>query len=400
MTELVEQIKELASTQKALIESNKEMKSWVEKSNSEIDTSKKLEAETKAALEKLCEKSAALTDKCLELERKMAAGHENGNPEQAKSAGQQMIDSDGFKAMQQKRSNSASIELKTAIVNATGASQPLVQAMRVPGIITAPERLLTVRDLLSVGRTGSNLIEYTRENVYTNNAGPQYSSPNFENVTKPESGITFAMASAAVATIAHFIPVSKQVLSDAPQLQSYIDGRLLYGLKLEEEDELLNGSGTAGNLSGLLDSGNFTAYNRAVSGDTILDTLRRAITQAALSEYAVDAIILNPEDWEAIELLKTTYGEYLFGGATGPVNALGPQVWGRRIVSTNSIAQGTFLTGGFYMGAQIWDREEANVSLAYEDGDNFKKNMVTIRAEERIALTVYRPAAFVSGTFA
>lgn len=400
MTELVDQIKELATTQKTLIESHKELKGWVEKSNSEMDQGKKLEAETKAALETLCKKSADLTDKCLELERKMSADSNAGNPAEVKSIGQQMIESDGFKALQQKRTARANIEVKTAIVNATGASQPLVDGMRVPGIITAPQRLLTIRDLLPVGRTASNLIQYTRENVFTNNAGPQYASPNYENVTKPESGITFTLESAAVATLAHFIPLSKQVLDDAPQLQSYVDGRLLYGLKLEEEDQLLNGSGSSGNISGLLDSGNFTAYNRAVSGDTILDTLRRAITQAALSEFAVDAIVLNPEDWETIELLKTTYGEYLFGGAAGPVGALGPQVWGRRIVATNSIAQGTFLTGGFYMGAQLWDREDANVSIFFEDGDNAKKNMVTVLAEERLALTVYRPAAFVSGTFA
>ncbi len=271
--------------------------------------------------------------------------------------------------------------------------------MRVPGIINNPNRVLTIRDLLPVGTTNSNLVQFTRENVFTNNSGPQYSSPNRENVTKPESGITFTLANAPVVTLAHFIPVSRQVLDDAPQLQSYVNGRLTYGLKLEEEDQLLNGNGTSGNIGGILASGNNVAYNRAATGDTKLDTLRKAITQAQLSEYTADTIVLNPEDWEEIELLKSTYGEYIFAGDMGPVNMIGPRVWGKAVVATNSIAAGTFLVGAMTMGAQIWDRMDAGVQISYEDGDNFKKNMATLLAEERLALTVYRPAAFIKGTF-
>jgi HK97 family phage major capsid protein len=274
---------------------------------------------------------------------------------------------------------------------------PLVNGMRVPGIVAEPNRSLTVRDLLPVGTTGSNLVEFTRELVFTNNAGPQYASPARENVAKPESGITFELATAPVITLAHFIPVSKQVLADAPQLMSYINTRLMYGLKLEEEDQLLNGDGTGGNLSGILKSGNFTAYDRAVSGDTAVDTIRRAITQTVLSNYAADAIVLHPADWEAIELTKTTYGEYVW---SNPALAAGPQLWGRRVVPSLSITQGRFLVGAFSMGAQVWDREQAAIQVAYEHADNFTKNMATILAEERLALTVYRPKAFVSGEFA
>jgi HK97 family phage major capsid protein len=271
--------------------------------------------------------------------------------------------------------------------------------MPVPGIIANPNRVLTIRDVLPVGRTGSNLVQFTRENVFTNNAGPQYDATSpaaTENVTKPESGVTFTLANAAVVTLAHFIPVSRQVLDDAPQLESYVNSRLAYGLKLEEEDQLLNGNGSSGNISGLLASGNFTAYNRSATGDTNIDTLRKAITQGELSEYVVDTIVINPADWETIELTKATDGQYVVGN---PMNAMAAQLWGKRIVPTNSIASGTFLVGAFQMGAQIWDRMDAAVQISYEDGDNFKKNMATLLAEERLALTVYRPAAFISGSF-
>jgi HK97 family phage major capsid protein len=215
-------------------------------------------------------------------------------------------------------------------------------------------------------------------------------------VTKPESNITFTLENAPVVTLAHWIPVSRQVLDDAPQLQSYVNGRLMYGMKLIEEDQLLNGDGLTGNISGLLDSGNFTAYNRHVTGDTNIDTLRRAITQAALSEFTADSIVLNPQDWEAIELTKNTDESYIMAN---PVMMAGPTLWGKRVVATNSIQSGTFLVANFGMGAQLWDRMDAAVAISYEDGDNFKKNMATLLAEERIALTVFRPSAFISGSF-
>jgi HK97 family phage major capsid protein len=394
----IQEIKSLAETQGKLLESTREMKSFMEKANGEIQANAALSVETRSAIEKLSTTAADLSEKCIELERKLAAGAEEGREKQAESAGDLLIKSDAFQAMVAGRSKFARIELKTAIVNAAGQNQPLVSDMRVPGIVANPNRVLTIRDMLPIGRTTSNLIQFTRENVFTNNAGPQYASPARENVTKPESGITFTLENAPVVTLAHFIPVSRQVLDDAPQLQSYVNGRLTYGLKLEEEDQLLNGTGASGNIGGILKAGNHVAYNRTATGDTALDTLRKSITQAALAEYPIDAFVLNPEDWEAIELLKTTTGEYIFADDMGPINALGPRLWGRRVVVTNSIAQGTFLSGAFIMGASIWDRMDAAVQISYEDGDNFKKNMATLLAEERLALTVFRPASFIAGS--
>ena len=394
--ELSSQIKSLADVQSTLLEKHKELKSFMEKAEGEVEVAKSVSVETKAALEKLSDQNATLTDKCLEIERRVAEGFDGSQKAEKKSAGELFVNSDSFKAVAEGRSKFARLELKTAIVNATGQNQPLVPADRLTGIINNPNRILTIRDALPVGRTTSNLIEFTKENVYTNNAGPQYDSPSFENVTKPESGITFTLATAAVVTLAHFIPLSRQVLEDSPQIESYVNGRLSYGLKLEEEDQLLNGNGTSGNISGILNSGNFTAYNRAATGDTKLDALRRAVTQAQLSEFMADTIVLNPADWEEIELLKATDNQYVW---SNPVAMAGPQIWGKTVIPTNSIAAGTFLVGAMAMGAQVWDRQDANVQISYEDGDNFKKNMATLRAEERLALTVYRPAAFVSGSF-
>ena len=133
-----------------------------------------------------------------------------------------------------------------------------------------------------------------------------------------------------------------------------------------------------------------------VTGDTYVDTLRRAITQAALSNYMPDAIVINPAAWESIELTKGTDDHYVWAN---PAVAAGPQIWGVRVVPSNSIAAGTFLVGAFGMGAQIWDRMDASVQISFENDTNFVKNMATLLAEERLALTVYRPSAFISGSF-
>jgi HK97 family phage major capsid protein len=394
MSDQITEIKALADTQSNLLNTTKELKSWVEKANGEIDATKRSETETKAAIEKLSAKAAELTDKCILLERKVS-DKEEATSQRADSIGEQLTKSEAFQAMQEGRNKFARIELKTAIINATGQNQPLVPDMRVPGIINNPMRMLTIRDVLPVGRTTSNMVQFTKENVFTNNAAPQYSSPARENVTKPESGITFTLGNAPVVTLAHFIPVSRQVLDDSAQLQSYVNGRLMYGLKLIEEDQLLNGNGDSGNISGILDSGNFTAYNRTTTGDTPIDVLRRAITQASLSEYVADTIVINPANWEEIELQKASDGMYVW---TNPAVAVGPTLWGRRVIATNSIANNKFLVGNFSMGAQLWDRMDAAVQISYEDGTNFQKNMATLLCEERLALTVYRPGAFISGS--
>jgi HK97 family phage major capsid protein len=392
----ISEIKALADVQGTLLEKHRELKGWMEKANGELEVAKTVSVETKSALEKLSDQNAELSDKCLEIERRVTEGFNGAQKAAQESIGEMFVKSDGFKAIAEGRSKFARMEIKTAIINATGQNQPLVPADRLVGIIQNPNRVLTIRDVLPVGRTTSNLVEFTKENVFTNNAGPQYDSPAFENVTKPESGITFTLESAPVVTLAHFIPLSRQVLEDSAQIESYVNSRLSFGLKLEEEDQLLNGNGLAGNIGGILKSGNFTAYNRAATGDTKLDTLRRAITQAQLSEFTADTIVLNPQDWEEIELLKATDNQYVW---SNPVAMAGPQIWGKAVIPTNSIAAGTFLVGAMMMGAQVWDRQDANVQISYEDGDNFKKNMATLRAEERLALTVYRPSAFVSGTF-
>lgn len=308
----------------------------------------------------------------------------------ARTPGEVFTSAQGFEAFAANASGKFKTSVKAAITSGGASAGPLIQPDRI-GMILPMDHRLFLRDLLNWGRTTSNAIEYVQELLYTNNAAPVA-----ELATKPESDLTFEMKSAPVATIAHWIKASKQVLADAPMLQSYINGRLMYGLKLKEEQQLLKGSGVGLNLNGIYTQA--TAYANpgvTVQAETPIDRLRLAMLQVALSEFDTDGIVLNPIDWAGIELTKTTDNAYLFASPTGQV---APTLWGRPVVATQAMTAKDFLVGAFRMGAQGWDREDANIEVSTEDGQNFVQNAVTIRCEERVGLTVFRPKAFVRGS--
>lgn len=367
-----------------------------------------LHAKTNEELTKLSKSAMDLqaehkkvTDRLLEVEQKMAHKPGEGDKGDArKSVGEIVANSDDFKRMiESKRFESAPIKIeRKTITNPAPLTndQPLVAAQRVGGIIYAPERRLTIRDLLPQIPTSSNLVEFTRELVYTNSAAYQGATASpvvgEEGQAKAESQITFELANAAVVTIAHWLGASRQVLQDAAALQGYINTRLGYGLKLKEESELLDGAGTAGTLNGLRTAG--TAFTGGATNQTALDTLLKAFLQCSLSEYEATGVVLHPTDWTNIMLLKDTQGRYLF---SDPHSVEQPRVWGKPVVATQSMTAGQFLTGAFDMGAAIYDSEQMTIRVTESHSDFFTKNLVAILCEERLTLAVYRPAAFIKG---
>jgi HK97 family phage major capsid protein len=371
-----------------------QVKAFAEKAMKEIGTHGTMSQETRASVDKVLLQQGELQGRLATAEQILAKYQVGGGGDvKPQSWGEQFVQSEGFEGFAAKASRGA--RFNAAVTES--ANSDLVLPSRVPGLIGPALRRLTVRDLLSWGRTTSNAVEFVKENVFTNSADVVSENPVNG---KPESNITFTLDSAPVATIAHWIHASKQVLSDVSMLQSYIDGRLRHGLKLKEEAQLLLGSGTGLNISGLYTEA--TAYSQpagvgVVADEQRLDRLRLAILQAELAEYDVSGVVLHPVDWAMIELLKSdTEHQYLFAN---PHSITTPMIWGRSVVSTQAMAAGTYLVGAFAQGAQGWDREDINVTVSLEDRDNIIKNMVTILVEERLALTIYRPQAFVKGAF-
>ena len=333
-----------------------------------------------------------------DIEQKMARRVTN-SIETAKSAGYKVIEDDGVKAfMANPQSGKRIVVDVKAIISglttvANGSAGDLIVPDRAP-LVDPVTRRMTVRDLLTPGRTGSNAIQYPVETGFTNSAATVSETTG---PTKPQSEIQFDIRTTSVTTIAHWVLATRQILDDAPMLQSYIDGRLRYGLAYVEEGQLLNGGGTGTDLNGIYTQATaFAAGASIVATPTKLDVLRYAMLQAVLAELPPTGHVLNPIDWAGIETTKDSQGRYIIGN---PVGSLSPTLWGLPVVATQAMTSGNFLTGAFRMAAQIFDREDANVAISTEDSDNFRKNLVTILAEERLALAVYRPEAFIKGTF-
>ncbi|MEX9612305.1 phage major capsid protein [Providencia manganoxydans] len=379
---------DLTQIQKAIEESQKRVQELFDEQKKEIETTGSVSKQLQADLTTVQEELKKAGERLFDLEQKGAAGADDPSAQKdfSERASEELIKSwNGSKSSYEVKTFNKSLGSDAASAGA------LIQPMQVPGIIMPGLRRLVVRDLLAQGRISSNSLEYVREKLFTNNAKPVK-----EKAQKPESDLTFEKQTANVITVAHWIQASRQVMDDAPQLQSYVNNRLLYGLALVEEGQLLNGDGTADNLTGINQVA--TAYDIELNeeGDTHADLIAHAIYQVSESEFSASGIILNPRDWHSIALMKDKEGRYIFGG---PQAFTSNVMWGLPVVPTKAQAQGEFTVGAFDLASQVWDRMDATIEVSREDRDNFVKNMLTILCEERLALAHYRPQALIKGSF-
>jgi HK97 family phage major capsid protein len=330
------------------------------------------------------------------LQQKLANRRGDGSDKQ-KTFGEMFTDSDSYKNLVEKQGGRgrATLEMKAILTSVTtdtaGAVGDALRATRVPEIVTTPLRRMTVRDLLTPGRMDGNSLEYVRETGFTNSAAMVA-----EGAAKPQSDIKLDLVTTSARVIAHYMKASRQVLDDISQLRSLIDYRLLYGLRLIEENELLNGDGTGQHLLGIIPQATAFTAPITIATPTSIDNVRLGILQAYLAEYPATGVVMHPNDWARIELTKDSTGRYIIGNPQGTIS---PRLWGIDVVETQAIAADKFLVGAFKMGAQIFDRWAARIEVATENEDDFIKNLVTILAEERLALAVYRPQSFIYGDF-
>lgn len=392
--------KELEAAALELKKAADEVKKQGEAAEREMKRLGDLSAETKKAADDALIKHNEISARITEIEQKMSRAIQ-GN-DRPKSIGERVTEAQEFKDWIGRGGKGRySTEVKAIIssltTDANGSAGDMIVSMRVPGVITPAQRRMTIRDLLTPGRTASNAIQYVKEIGFTNNAATVTET---EGTAKPQSDIKFDIVTSAVTTIAHWVLATKQILDDVPMLQSYIDGRLRYGLMLAEEAQLLTGGGTGTDLNGIYTQA--TAYvapiaPTAAGNLTKVDIIRLAMLQASLAEYPASGIVMHPADWADIELTKTEgTGAYLFAN---PQNGTEPRLWRLPVVETQAMTIDKFLVGAFQLGAQIFDRQDATVEISTEDSDNFRKNLVTVRGEERLALAVYRPEAFIKGDF-
>lgn len=259
------------------------------------------------------------------------------------------------------------------------------------GTIPTPERALTLLDLIAFTPVQNELVPLFRESAFDIMADEVA-----ESAEKPESNLEFGVVDLKTGTIAHWIKISIQLISDMPALAAYIEGRMAYGVRLKLEAKIVRGDGkTSGARSfiGLIEDG--THLTVAVKDtDTAIDVLNRSKYKAGAAGILPEYILLNPESWGAIERIKGSDGHYVFGA---PGAAVQPVLWNLPVILTAAMPVGGYWTGNITLGVSAYTREDVAVELSTEDGDNFRKNLCTVRAEMRAASGVSIPDACVAG---
>lgn len=353
--------------------------------------------EVKAALTKAGVKDSELEARMGEIEQMIVRRGEDGGGDRVKSWGQEVADSTEYKSLASSpnQRGRAVIQLKTTITTGAASGGAFGPSERV-GYSEAshglPRRRVRFRELLAPGRTSKTIIEYPRQTTRTNAAAMQTA----EGAAKGESALAWEMVTQPVRTLAHWIPASKQVLDDAPMLASIIDNELRYMLEDVEELQLLTGSGTGTDLNGVYTQATAFSPPFTLVAPTMIDVLLLAIAQTQAAGFEPDGLTLNPLDWAKLQTLKTTTGEYLGNGPFSSEQVA--RLWTLPVVTTTAMTLDKFLVST-RVGAQIFDRQDATVEVSTEHSDFFTKNLVAIRAEERLALAVYRTTAFTKGDF-
>jgi HK97 family phage major capsid protein len=357
------------------------------KAEAEAKTAGTVSADTKAAIDGLGIKQRELADEMLQLKQR---GIDMPQVKIKEGWGDQLVKSDAYKAFAGGNTQKARVEVKNTLTGADATVAP----DRKPGIIPGASPILTIESLYRHVPTTSNAIEFTKEASFTNNAAEVS-----EGGGKAESALTFSLVNMPVSTVAHWIKISRQLAADNAALAAYVDLRMRYGVNRKVETQLVSGDGTAPNISGFLDSGNYTAHGYADGdlGSTLkkLVLIRKVIGALEAAGYSPDAIVLNPADWATIEidLFTTAAGQTLYS-----VNDAGvARLFGRRVVTSVGMTADNVAVGAFGDHGTIYDRENVVVEMSDSDSDNFTKNLITLRAERRLALASEVPAAIRAG---
>jgi HK97 family phage major capsid protein len=324
-----------------------------------------------------------------ELEQK--ANQRPQEPEGEKSWGEQFVTGAQYKAAEDRANRRGTIVQEIKTVTSTNAGG-LIRSARETEITTLLRERRVMRDLLRTVPITTSSVDYAVQTTRTNAAAPVA-----EAAAKPYSDYVWSSATVVVRTLAHLAKITRQAMDDAPRLIGEIDSEMRYGLGYVEERQFLYGSGVGQNLLGIVPQATAFASpgGATIENATMIDVLRLAMLQGAVALLPPDGIVLNDIEWALIELTKTTEGAYLFSNPQGNVS---PRMWGLPVVATPAMVAGDYLVGNFRQGATVYDRMGVEVLISTEN--DFEKNLATMRAEERVAIAVKRPGAFITGTFA
>lgn len=372
---------------KSLEQIERNIAAAADKAEAQARETGKVSTELKNTIDALGTQQRELADRLVSLEQK---GFALPDTKIDTSWGAQLVKSDRYQAFASGQAQKVRVEVKNTLTGADANVAP----DRKPGIVAGAFVPLNLESLFTSVPTTSNAVEFTKEASFTNSAAEAA-----EGVAKAESALTWSLVNMPISTVAHWIKISRQLAADNAALAAYVNARMVYGVNRRVETQLGAGDGVAPNISGILDAGNFTAHGYADAnlGATLKKVvlIRKIIADLWAAGYPAEAILLNPADWATIEIdiLTATSNAVRVG-----INGAGQQtLFGVPVVQSVGITADNVAVGAFSQSGTIHNREGVVVELSDSDSDNFTKNLVTVRAERRLALATEVPAAVRAG---
>lgn len=316
--------------------------------------------------------------------------------------GSRFVASDEFKSFKSAlRDRNASIRLElSAAPETTQASNSATRtSLAQPyeaGIVTDPRQVLAIESLFGKINIDVNAYQYIKYGFTTTETatGPAVVS---EGSAKPESNYSGTIETGTIKTLAHWTKMTEQMIADNGNIVTFINDDMQYQLNKVIDAQIVNGTGS-GQLKGLSASGNYTDYITGAgidTGDTVIDLILKVKTKMEAANIRNISLLLNPVDWCKVLCSKNVNKDYLIPGI---VDIPQQRIWGVPVILSGSVTSGKFHMGNFYEGGKIFERQGVTVEMA-RSGDDFEKNLMTLRVERRMDFAVVQPKALAYGDF-
>ncbi len=347
-------------------------------------------------------------------------------PQAQKSIGEQFVEGAGYKAMKdviEQRgglpdgysTGPMSIDMKGTLLEGAGSPGagsgggllPVPQV--VPGVVETLFQQLHVADLVLSGQTSGNTVRYVLEGTATSGAAGVA-----EAGSKPESILGIGTKDEPIKKIATFLPVADEMMEDAPAVQSYINGRLMLFVRIEEERQLCRGTSGGNEVQGFLTSRSVPVYTGGTADNKAVQMFKALNSMRGSAFIEPEWIIMHPTDFQIIRLLTDTAGQFFGGGPFGAAYGNGggmfdssnqvagatDQLWQKPLYVTAAIGGAGTALIGTRANAQVWRRGGVSIEATNSHSTYFQLNLLAIRAEERLGLAVYRANGYVEARLA
>jgi len=367
------------------------------KDNAHCEVESSLKSEISNLTNDYNEKFEAATKRMDAIEMESKKTLSGATRKSFKSAIEEQLKNGSIDAILKGNANAARFEVKADMTMAADFTGVVAGETIVPDFKFDPSRSVHIRTLIPNGSTDAQTIRFPKETGYADNA-----AATAQGSTLGQSDFDITATSVNVEKIGTYMRLTEEMLADTPQLTSYLSARVPGKVLSAEDNEILNGDGSSPNLDGLFTDGaafvtsSSANFYQSVESANEYDVLIAALDQLAASNYQADTILLNPVDFHKIILLKSTANEYLKNQI---IQGVQPAIMGVPITVNTAVTAGKFLVGALSVATQLWIRDGLGIEFSREDSTNFRDGFVTVRAQERVALTNYQPNAIVQGTF-